>query len=308
MSTMSHYYSLNEYFKNKYNKKVYKLSISGKMTCPNRDGTLGDKGCIFCSKGGSGEFAGNASLSVREQLEYAKNKVKNKTKDNAFIAYFQPFTNTYGKTDYLRKIFYEAIEPDYVVGLSVATRPDCLEDDKIKLLSEINRIKPVSVELGLQTIHEKTAEYIRRGYTLELYDNAVKKLHKAGIEVVTHIIIGLPYESVEMILDTVKYVGKRTDGIKLQLLHIIDGTDLAKEYLEGKFEVLSLEEYTDIICKCIEILPKNIVIHRITGDGDKRSLVAPKWSAQKKRVLNYINSELKRRNIVQGSKSGLLIE
>ena len=299
---MKHYNSLNEYLKIKYGKKVYKLSINGGMTCPNRDGKIGDKGCIFCSKGGSGEFASSARLSIKEQLEHAKKMVESKTKDNAYIAYFQPFTNTYADTEYLRKIFYEAIEPEYIVGLSVATRPDCLEDDKIKLLEEINKIKPVSVELGLQTIHEETAEYIRRGYTLDVYKKTVERLHKANIEVVTHVIIGLPYESIEMILETVRYVGRNTDGIKLQLLHVIAGTDLAEEYAKGKFEVLTLEEYTDIICKCIEILPQNVVIHRITGDGDKRSLIAPLWSADKKRVLNYMNNELKRRNIVQGSK------
>ena len=302
MSTMMHYNSLNEYLKTKYGKKVYKLSINGGMTCPNRDGTLGEKGCIFCSKGGSGEFASPANISIKEQLEQAKTKVESKTKDNAYIAYFQPFSNTYADTEYLRRVFYEAIEPEYIVGLSVATRPDCLEDDKIRLLEEINRIKPVSVELGLQTIHEKTAEYIRRGYPLDVYNKAVESLHKANIEVVTHVIIGLPYESAEMMLETVRYVGNRTDGIKLQLLHVIEGTDLAQVYTKGKFDVLSLEEYTDIICKCIEILPENVIVHRITGDGDKRSLIAPLWSGDKKHVLNYMNSEFKRRDIAQGSK------
>lgn len=298
----NHYYSLNEYYKQKFNKKVYKLSINGGMTCPNRDGTLGTKGCIFCSKGGSGEFAESSALSVREQLENAMNRVKNKTRDNAYIAYFQPFTNTYADTEYLRKIYYEAIEPEYIVGLAIATRPDCLEDDKIKLLSEINRIKPVSVELGLQTIHDETAGYIRRGYTLDKYDKAVNKLKNAGINAVTHIIIGLPYETEEMILETVKYVGKRTDGIKLQLLHVLEDTDLAEEYKLGKFNTLSLEEYTDILCKAIELLPSNVVVHRITGDGDKRTLISPLWSGDKKRVLNYINKELDRRNIIQGRK------
>lgn len=297
-----HYYSLNEYYKQKYNKKIYKLSISGGMTCPNRDGTLGDKGCIFCSKGGSGEFATSASLPIKEQLEQAKNRVKSKTKDNAYIAYFQPFTNTYADIDHLRKIYYEAIEPEYIVGLSVATRPDCLEDNKIELLSEINKIKPVSVELGLQTIHDNTSEYIRRGYSLDIYEDAVKRLRSAGIDIVTHVIIGLPFETEEMMLETVKYVGERTDGIKLQLLHVLKDTDLGKEYESGVFEALTLEKYTDIICKAIELLPQNVVIHRITGDGDKRSLIAPLWSADKKRVLNYINKELDKRNIVQGRK------
>ena len=297
---MKHYYSLNEYYKNRFNKKVYKISINGGMTCPNRDGTLGTKGCIFCSEGGSGEFSASAELRISEQLKSAIERVKTKTKDNLFIAYFQPFTNTYASTDYLRRIFYEAIEPDCIVGLSIATRPDCLDDEKLELLKELNLIKPVSVELGLQTIHEKTAEYIRRGYKLEVYDEAVRKLRNAGIDIVTHVIIGLPYETEEMMLETVEYVGKRTDGIKLQLLHVLKNTDLAKEYQSGKFEVLSLENYTDIIIKAIERLPERVVIHRITGDGDKKSLIAPMWSADKKRVLNYINREMERRDVKQG--------
>lgn len=297
---MKHYYSLNEYYKNRFNKKVYKISINGGMTCPNRDGTLGTKGCIFCSEGGSGEFSASAELRISEQLKSAIERVKTKTKDNLFIAYFQPFTNTYASTDYLRRIFYEAIEPDCIVGLSIATRPDCLDDEKLELLKELNLIKPVSVELGLQTIHEKTAEYIRRGYKLEVYDEAVRKLRNAGIDIVTHVIIGLPYETEEMMLETVEYVGKRTDGIKLQLLHVLKNTDLAKEYQSGKFEVLSLENYTDIIIKAIERLPERVVIHRITGDGDNKSLIAPMWSADKKRVLNYINRETERRDVKQG--------
>ncbi|MCR5653033.1 MAG: TIGR01212 family radical SAM protein [Ruminococcus sp.] len=296
-----HYYSLNEYYKRKFNKKVYKLSISGGMTCPNRDGTLDTRGCIFCSMGGSGEFASSSALSIPEQLNTAIEKVMNKTNDNAFIAYFQPFTNTYAEPDYLRKIYYEAIKPDYIVGLSIATRPDCINEEIIELLAVINRIKPVSVELGLQTIHEKSAEYIRRCCTLDKYDNAVTMLRKAGIDVVTHVIIGLPYETVDMMLESVRYVGQRTDGIKLQLLHVIKNTDLADEYYQGKFETLSLEGYTDIICRAIELLPPEVVIHRITGDGDKRSLIAPLWSADKKRVLNYINKEFDRRNILQGN-------
>lgn len=304
---MKHYNSLNEYLKTKYHKKVYKLSINGGMTCPNRDGKLGKRGCIFCSRGGSGEFAADAGLSIREQIEQAKTRVQAKTKDNAYIAYFQPFTNTYADVDYLKSIFYEAIEPDYIVGLSIATRPDCLEDEKIQLLSDLNKIKPVSVELGLQTIHKKTAEYIRRGYTTDVYDKTVKKLKQAGIEVVTHVIIGLPYETAEMIFETVRYVGERTDGIKLQLLHILKGTDLENEYLDGKFETLTLEKYTDILCKCIELLPKNVIVHRITGDGDKKLLLSPLWSADKKRVLNYINKEMDAREIVQGRENDKLV-
>ncbi len=299
---MKCYNSLNEYLKTKYGKKVYKLSISGNMTCPNRDGTIGTGGCIFCSAGGSGEFATDASLPVREQLELAKEKVKTKTKDNAFIAYFQPFSNTYADVGYLRRLFYEAIEPDYIVALSVATRPDCLDDKKIELLAEINKIKSVSIELGLQTIHKSTADYVRRGYELEIYDNAVKKLKSNKIEVITHVIIGLPFETREMILKTVRYAGARTDGIKLQLLHVLKNTDLEKDYIDGKFEVLTLEEYIDLLCECVEALPENVIIHRLTGDGDKKILVAPLWSADKKRVLNEINREFEKRNIKQGRK------
>lgn len=297
-----HYYSLSEYYKNKFGKKVYKLSINGGMTCPNRDGTLDTRGCVFCSEGGSGEFSAKFDTDIISQLNEAEKRVKTKTKDNLYIAYFQPFTNTYADVKYLRNIYYKAIEPDNIVGLSIATRPDCLGGDVLALLKEINMIKPVTVELGLQTIHKTTADYIRRGYDLEVYDKAVKNLHEIGVEVVTHIIIGLPFETEEMILESVEYAGRVTDGIKLQLLHIIKGTDLEIEYRNNKFEVLSLEKYTDIIYKSIELLPKNVVIHRITGDGDKKSLIAPLWSADKKRVLNYINKQLDLRNVKQGSK------
>ena len=300
---MKHYYSLNDYFKNKYNRKVYKLSINGGMTCPNRDGTLGTKGCIFCSSGGSGEFSTDFNIDIKTQLKTAMERVRNKTKDNLFIAYFQPYTNTYQSVEYLKKIFTEAIECEFICGLAIATRPDCLDDNIIKLLAELNSIKPIWVELGLQTIHKKTADYIRRGYDLNVYDTAVKNLHNSNIEVVTHLILGLPGENEEMILESVKYVGKHTDGIKLQLLHVIEGTDLAKDYADNKFNALSLEKYTDLLCKSIEVLPEHIVIHRITGDGPKNMLIAPLWSGDKKRVLNYINKELDNRNIIQGSKN-----
>lgn len=297
---MKHYYSLNEYYRKKYGKKVYRLAISGGMTCPNRDGTLGSRGCIFCSAGGSGEFAASACFSVTEQLEEAKRRVSAKTRDNAYIAYFQPFTNTYADVDTLRRLYEEAIAPEDIVGLAIGTRPDCLSDEVVALLKEINGKKPVTVELGLQTIHEKTADYIRRGYALSVYEKAVNDLHKAGIEVVTHVILGLPLETKEMMFETVSYVGRYTDGIKLQLLHVIEGTDLCEDYRRGSFETLSLEEYAEILCRCIEILPKNVVIYRLTGDGDKRMLVAPLWSADKKRVLNFINRALNENNIQQG--------
>ena len=273
------------------------------MTCPNRDGTLGTKGCIFCSRGGSGEFAADSLLSIHEQIEQAKLRIRKKSDCKKFIAYFQPFTNTYAPTEYLEKIFTEAISEPDVVALSIATRPDCLGNDVLNLLEKLNKIKPVWVELGLQTIHEDTAEYIRRMYPLSVYDSAVENLHKIGINVITHIILGLPNESKEIMLESVKYVGDKTDGIKLQLLHILKDTDLCDEYELGKFDVLTINEYIDILCDCVELLPENVVIHRLTGDGDKKILVAPMWSADKKRVLNSINREFEKRDITQGRKA-----
>lgn len=297
-----YYYSLNEYLRKTFGEKVYKISLNGGMTCPNRDGTLSTKGCIFCSKGGSGEFSADKLLSVTEQIEQAKQRIKAKTDCKRFIAYFQPFTNTYAEVSYLRKIFYEAIDNPEISVLSIATRPDCLGKDVLQLLDELNRIKPVWVELGLQTIHKETSEYIRRCYELEVYDKAVNNLKEIGVTVVTHIILGLPFETKEMMLESVKYAGERSDGIKLQLLHVLKDTDLLKDYNDGLFKTLSMEEYIDTLCDCIEILPKNVVVHRLTGDGDKKLLVAPLWSADKKRVLNSINKAFRERNIVQGSK------
>lgn len=301
-----YYYSLNEYLKNTFGEKVYKISLNGGMTCPNRDGTLGSRGCIFCSKGGSGEFSANALLPISEQLEQAKRRIREKTDCKRFIAYFQPFTNTYAETEYLRRIFTEAIAPEDIAALSIATRPDCLGEDVLALLSELNQIKPVWVELGLQTIHKKTAEYIRRGYPLEKFDCAAKRLRELGINVITHLIIGLPGESREMLLDSVRYVGERSNGVKLQLLHVLKDTDLCSDYLAGKFDVLSIEEYIELLCDCVEALPKNVVIHRLTGDGDKRLLVAPMWSADKKRVLNAINKAFRERNVTQGRNSKVM--
>ena len=286
------YTTLNSYLKEKFGCKVYKISLDCGFTCPNRDGTLGYGGCIFCSEGGSGDFAESRTFGVTEQIESGKEKVKNKIKNGKYIAYFQAFTNTYADVNTLEKMFSEAINHPDIVALSVATRPDCLEQEKVELLSRLNKIKPIFVELGLQTVNEKTAKYIRRGYTLDVYDDAVKRLHEQGINVVTHIIIGLPNETKEDMLSSVKYVCNVTDGIKLQLLHILKGTDLAKDYFEHKFEVLSLEEYTDIIAECVKIIPKNVVIHRLTGDGAKKDLIAPLWSADKKKVLNTINKRL----------------
>lgn len=286
------YTTLNSYLKEKFGCKVYKISLDCGFTCPNRDGTLGYGGCIFCSEGGSGDFAESRTLGVTEQIEAGKEKVKNKIKSGKYIAYFQAFTNTYADVNTLEKLYTKAINHPDIVALSVATRPDCLEQEKLELLGRLNKIKPIFVELGLQTVNEKTAKYIRRGYTLDVYDDAVERLHEQGINVVTHIIIGLPYETKEDMLSSVKYVCKVTDGIKLQLLHILKGTDLAKDYCEHKFEVLTLEEYTDIIAECVKIIPENVVIHRLTGDGAKKDLIAPLWSADKKKVLNTINKRL----------------
>ena len=284
------YYSFNQYLKDTFGCKVYKISINAGFTCPNRDGTLGTRGCIFCSKGGSGDFAESSSLSVTEQIESGKQRVSKKIKSGKYIAYFQAFTNTYAPVEVLAEKFCEAINHPDIVGISIATRPDCLGEEVLTLLSEINKIKPVFVELGLQTIHEKTAEYIRRGYPLSVYDNAVKALKAAGINTVVHLIIGLPNESREEMLESVEYACKSgADGIKLQLLHILKGTDLADDYLSGKFETLSMEEYLSIIKDCVEIIPKNVVIHRLTGDGPKKDLIAPLWSADKKSVLNALN-------------------
>ena len=284
---------LNEYLKKEYGGKVYKLALSAVTTCPNRDGKVGFGGCIFCGEEGSGSFASPVSLNISEQIEMAKAKIKSKTDADKFIAYFQSFTNTYAPVEYLEKVFFEAISHPQVVILSIATRPDCLPDEILALLERLNKIKPVWVELGLQTIHEKTAQYIRRGYPLSVYYDAVKKLKNIGINVITHMIIGLPFESEKMIIETADYIGQSgADGIKLQLLHVLKGTDLEKEYLAGKFKTLSLERYTEILKKCLAVLPPDMVIHRITGDGDKKKLIAPLWSANKKKVLNYINKEL----------------
>ena len=293
------YYSLNEYLKETFGDKVYKLALDIGCTCPNRDGTLETRGCIFCHNGSS-HFA-ETGIDLNTQIENAKNRVKSKTKTEKFIAYFQSFTNTYGDIDYLEKQFRTAIEREDIVALSIGTRPDCLPTEVLEMLENLNKIKPVWIELGLQTSNEKTAEYIRRYYPNSTYKNAVKELKNRGITVITHIIIGLPNEIKEDILNTVDFAVKSgTDGVKLQLLHILKDTDLYEDYKLGKVKVLSLEEYIDILFSCIEKIPKNIVIHRITGDAPKKYLIEPKWSADKKMVLNTINKELEKRDIMQG--------
>jgi len=289
------YYSLNQYLKDTFGCKVYKIALNGGFTCPNRDGKIDTRGCIFCSAGGSGDFAESPDLSITEQIEAGKRRVSDKIKAGKYIAYFQAYTNTYGPLEKMRKLFTEAILHPDIVAVSVATRPDCLGEDVLNLLSELNRIKPVWVELGLQTIHEKSAEYIRRGYPLSVYEEAVNSLKKRDLNVITHVILGLPGETFEDMKDTVRHVCEcGTDGIKLQLLHVLKGTDLAREYEEGKFEVMEEEEYLDLISELLQIIPKNIVIHRLTGDGSKKDLIAPLWSADKKHVLNRMKEKLKR--------------
>jgi radical SAM protein (TIGR01212 family) len=288
--------TVNEYIRKKYGGKLYKIAINAGFTCPNRDGTLGSRGCIFCSGLGSGDFAESSALSVTEQIEAGKKRVAAKlSKDfKGYIAYFQAFTNTYAPIDRLRKVYTEAVKHPDVRIISIATRPDCLGEDVLNLLEEINSQKPVWVELGLQTIHEKTAEYIRRGYPLEVYDHAVKELRSRGLEVITHVILGLPFETREEMLETVKYVGAGgSTGIKLQLLHVLKNTDLAEEYAKGVFRCLTLEEYTLLVKDALTLLPEDMVIHRMTGDGDKKLLIAPEWSGDKKKVLNTLNSILK---------------
>lgn len=275
------------------------------MTCPNRDGTLDTRGCIFCSKGGSGDFAASRFLSIPEQINEAKNRVSRKITSGKYISYFQAFTNTYAPIDYLRKIYYEAIEPEDIVGLSIATRPDCINSDVLSLLTEINCIKPVFVELGLQSIHEKTASFIRRGYDLECFDKSVQLLSEIGVNVVVHLIIGLPNETTEDILNSVKYLNSLPiNGVKLQLLHVLKDTDLADYYLDSNnnFETLSMADYIYILGECIEHLRPDIVIHRMTGDGNKSELISPLWSADKKNVLNNINKYFKENDITQGRR------
>lgn len=297
---MEHYTALSPYLKRRFGCKVYKLSLSAGCTCPNRDGTLGARGCIFCS--GSGEFAASGSASIPEQLEQAKYILDKKAQGAKFIAYFQDFTNTYGTVSRLEPLFLAAMEPDDVVALSIATRPDCLPEDILRMLARLRVKKPVFVELGLQTIHDNTAQYIRRGYPLSVFDDAVQKLHALDIEVIAHQILGLPGETAEMIVETTRHLGQLpVDGVKLHLLHILRGTDLAAEYEAGRVKPLELDAYIDILEQCLAVLPPKIVIHRLTGDGAKRDLIAPLWSADKKRVLSAIQKRFEQDGVMQGS-------
>ena len=281
--------TLNEHYRQQFGCKVYKLSLDAGFTCPNRDGTLDTRGCIFCSAAGGGEFAEKSCGSVSSQLQRAKARVAAKTKDGKYIAYFQSFTNTYAPVDRLEALYREAMACEGIVGLAIGTRPDCLGDDVIALLGRLHKEMPVYVELGLQTVHEESIRYIRRGYENTAYFDAVGRLHSVGIHVVTHIILGLPGETKNMMLETVRQVVcAKSDGVKFHLLHVLRGTDLEQDYLAGKFRCLELEEYADILRDCLSLLPEDMVIHRLTGDGAKRDLVAPLWSGDKKRVLNTI--------------------
>ena len=285
------YRTLNQHYRETFGCKVYKLSIDGGFSCPNRDGTCGTGGCIFCD--GSGAFAERGS-SIRKQLEQAKRRVEAKNPGGRYISYFQAFTNTYAPVAHLRKVYLEAIEPEEIVGLAIGTRPDCLGEDVIALLKEINAIKPLSVELGLQTTKPESVRYIRRGYENEVYFDAVKRLKAAGIEVVSHIILGLPGETPEDAVQTTRdAIAAGTDGVKFHLLHVLRGTDLAEDYAAGNFRCLTLEEYGIWLKNCIDLLPPSVTVHRITGDGAKKDLIAPLWSGDKKKVLNYLNNVLK---------------
>lgn len=295
------YHSLDYEMKRRFGEKVYRLTLNGSMTCPNRDGTLGSRGCIFCSAGGSGDFAAPAALSITEQMEQQKALILQKRPVHRFIAYFQAYTNTYGSVEYLERIFTEAIRFPDVAALSIATRPDCLPDDVVRLLARLNQQVPVWIELGLQTIHERTAAFIRRGYPLSCFEDAVSRLRSCGIEVITHTILGLPCESPDDMLETIRYLNRMDiQGIKLQLLHILRGTDLADYYYNTGFPVMSLDEYVNLVIQCVERLSPDIVIHRLTGDGPADLLIAPAWSTSKRNVLNRIHAEFKKRNTWQG--------
>lgn len=297
------YYSLNYYLKQTFGEKIYKLALDGGMTCPNRDGTLGTEGCIFCSHGGSGDFAERRTDSVAKQIERAKARVAEKIKSGRYIAYFQSYTNTYAPVSYLEPLFAEAIACPDIAALSVGTRPDCLPEDVTSLLAGLNRKKPVWVELGLQTIHEETARFIHRGYELSCFELAVKALKDAGLTVIVHIILGLPRESREQMLDTIRYLGHlkpRIDGIKLQLLHVLEDTKLAALYRTAPFPVMTLEEYISLLTDCIRLLPPDIVIHRISGDGPKKLLIEPLWSGNKRMMLNSAAMAFRESGAYQG--------
>ena len=295
------YYSFDSFLKNYFGEKIYKVSLDGGFTCPNRDGTLGTGGCIFCSDGGSGDFASSACLSVTDQITAGIDMVSRKIENGKYIAYFQAFTNTYGPIEKLEALYMEAINDPRIVALAIGTRPDCLPPEVLDLLERLNQIKPVFVELGLQTIHEDTASFIRRGYPLSCFNEAVLNLHKIGLLTVVHLILGLPGETKEMMIESVRYLNQLPiHGVKFSMLHILKHTDLADYYEEHPFEVFTLDSYVDLLLKCIENLSPEIVIHRLTGDGPKELLIAPAWSLHKRKVLNTIAHEMKLLDIRQG--------
>ncbi len=291
------YRSLSTYWKEKFGGKVYKLSLQSGCTCPNRDGSIGRGGCIFCSEGGSGDFAAHYA-PIQEQITEARKRVDHKFPKGAqpmYMAYFQSYTNTYGNVDRLRSLYLETIQLPEIVGISIGTRPDCLPIEMLEMLSELNQIKPVTVELGLQTVHKSSADYIRRGYDLEVFEKAYQDLSNRGIEVVVHVILGLPGESREDMLETIDYLARlqpTLPGIKLQLLHILEGTQLAEDYRRNPFPVFTMEEYTDLVVECLQHLSKDTVVHRLTGDGPKSLLIEPKWSGDKKKVLNLLQKKI----------------
>lgn len=290
--------TLTDYCMEQFGEKLYKLALSAGTTCPNRDGTVGRRGCIFCSAGGSGDFAESGALPVDEQIELAKKRVSGKFHGSRYIAYFQSYTATYGSVAELEPRFMTAARRDDIAAVSLATRPDCLGDDILAMLRRLNRVKPVWVELGLQTIHAASVEFIRRGYELPVYEQAVEKLRALGIHTVTHLILGLPGESREDMLKSVDYVaGSGSGGIKLQLLHVLEGTDLADIYRAGGFKTMEMDEYVSLAADCIQRLPADMVVHRLTGDGPKRILIAPEWSGDKKRVLAALDRELRKRGL-----------
>lgn len=295
------YYSFDYYLREQFGQKLYKLSLNGHMTCPNRDGTLDTRGCIFCSEGGSGDFTPAGLSSITEQIEESKKLVAGKHHSDQYIAYFQAFTNTYAPVSQLRKLYLEAVLHPEIAALSIATRPDCLDLEVLSLLYEVNQIKPVFIELGLQTIHEETAEFIRRGYSLSCFTKAVDALHRISIPVIVHLILGLPDETPAQMLASVQYMNTLPiSGVKLQLMHVLKHTDLAMLYESGLYTPLTFDQYTDILIDCIGHLSAQIVVHRITGDAPKKLLLAPLWSADKKRVLNTLHKEFRDRNVWQG--------
>lgn len=295
------YHSFSYMLEDRFGEKVYKVALNGGMSCPNRDGKISHGGCIFCSEGGSGDFASDVALSITEQINTQISQISKKRPVQKYIAYFQAYTNTYASVEYLEKIFTEAISHEKIVAISIGTRPDCLPDETITLLKQLNQIKPVWIELGLQTMHDCTAEYIRRGYPLSVFEDAVKRLRLADIEIIVHTILGLPGENPQKVLETIHYLNQMPiSGIKLQLLHVLKNTDLAAEYANNTFQVLEEEAYIDLLINCLEHLRPDIVVHRVTGDGPKDLLIAPLWSSAKRSVLNHLHHEMKIRGAYQG--------